>query len=491
MQPATTSRLRGNRAITFAVLAVAASSFSLLQSLIVPVLSTIQTEFHTSQTTVTWVLTGYLLSASICTPLIGRVGDVVGKTRMLTAALVVLSIGSLAAALAPSIGWLIAARVLQGVGGGVMPLSFGILRDEFQEGMRTAISVIASLLSMGFAAGIVLAGPIVDAFGFRGLFLIPAGVTAVAAVAALVFIPDSPVRSPGRLPLVPALLLTGWLVALLLGVSQGNPRGWGSPTVIGLFAAAALLATTWIWVERRAPVPLIDMQMMQRRGMWTANVVAGCVGFGMFGSFAFLPQLLQTPTEAGYGFSASITESGHLLLPSAVASFLIGFVTAPLVGRLGARLVITAGLLAGGLSFISVSLFHDEKWQLYAATTFQGVGVGLVFSSLAAVVVSSVPASQTGVASGMNNNIRTIGGSLGAAVMAGVITSHNGIGGFPAERGYQVGFFVLGVVTISAAVASVRMPSVHQQDTGGRLVDAADGELSLVPGAGSLPSRSA
>src|SRR3954470_22058281 len=113
--------------VTFAVLAVSVWSFVLLQSLTVPVLTTIEAELNTDQTTVTWVLTAYLLSASICTPLMGRIGDVVGKVRMLVIALVILAVGSLAAALAPSIGWLIAARALQGIGGGVLPLSFGII----------------------------------------------------------------------------------------------------------------------------------------------------------------------------------------------------------------------------------------------------------------------------------------------------------------------------------------------------------------------------
>ena len=159
MQPSLRSRLRGRREITFAVLAVSASTFALLQSLIVPVLARIQVEFDTTQTTVTWVLTAYLLSASICTPLLGRLGDVVGKTRMLVFALVALSIGSLAAALAPSIGWLIAARVVQGAGGGVLPLSFGIIRDEFGERMTMALSVIASLTAVGFGVGIVARRP--------------------------------------------------------------------------------------------------------------------------------------------------------------------------------------------------------------------------------------------------------------------------------------------------------------------------------------------
>jgi EmrB/QacA subfamily drug resistance transporter len=489
--PSTTrARPRGSRAITFAVLAVAAASFSLLQSLIVPVLPTLQAEYDTDQSTVTWVLTAYLLSASICTPLLGRIGDVAGKTRVLVFALGALAVGSLAAALAPSVGWLIVARVIQGFGGGVMPLAFGIIRDEFQERMTTAISVIASILAVGFGLGIVLAGPIVDAFGVRGLFWLPMVVTGVVAVAAAVFVPASPARQKARLPLFPAVLLAAWLVALLLGLSEGNKWGWTSPRILGLFAVAVALAALWVRTELRAAVPVIDMQMMRRRGVWTSNVVALCVGFGMFGSFGFLPQLLQTPSEAGYGFGATISESGWLLLPSAVASFLVGFFTAPMVRRVGARWVVTAGLLATGAAFVSVGLFHDATWQLYAATTVQGIGSGLVFSSLAGVVVSSVPPEQTGVATGMNNNIRTIGGSIGSAMMAGVLTSHVGPTGLPAEQGYVVGFVALGVVTALAAFASMAMPAVRRV-TGSRLEDALDAELALVPGADPLPATSA
>ncbi len=164
---------------------------------------------------------------------------------------------------------------------------------------------------------------------------------------------------------------------------------------------------------------MIDMQMMRRRGVWTTNAVAFCVGFSMFAAFGFLPQFLQTPEAAGYGFGASISESGRLLLPSAVASFLVGFWTATLIRDFGARKVIVSGAVTMAGAFLAIALWHDSTWQLYAATTVQGVGSGLVFSSLAGVVIASVPAHQTGVASGMNANIRTIGGSVGAAVMAG------------------------------------------------------------------------
>jgi len=250
-----------------------------------------------------------------------------------------------------------------------------------------------------------------------------------------------------------------------------------------------VLSVAWILVELRVPVPMIDMKMMRIRGVWTSNVVAGCVGFGMFASFGFLPQLLQTPPEAGYGFGATITESGRLLLPSAVASFLVGFAVAPLIRWVGARALITTGLLTTGAAFVSIGLFHDHTWQLYVATTLQGIGSGLVFSCLAGVVVRAVPAEQTGVASGMNANIRTIGGSIGAAVMAGILTAHLTTGGYPAERGYTVGFVVLGVVMALASLAALLIPDTHQQSSGGALADAADGELGLVPAAGAVPPR--
>ncbi|GEP35394.1 MFS transporter [Nocardioides szechwanensis] len=478
----------GRGGITFAVLAVSVSSFALLQSLIVPVLATIQAEFETDQTTVTWVLTAYLLSASIATPLLGRVGDVVGKTRMLVITLCALVVGSLLAALAPSIGWLIFARVVQGAGGGVLPLAFGIARDEFQGRVATALSVLASLTAVGFGFGIVMAGPIVDAFGYQGLFWLPMVVTAVAALAAWLFVPESPVRTPARLPVVPALLLAVWLVALLLALSEGNVWGWASPRILGLFALAAVGAVAWVMVESRVPVPMIDMRMMALRGVWTTNLVAAFVGFGMFAAFGFLPQFLQTPAAAGYGFDASISESGNLLVPSAIASFLVGFFTARLIHVVGARAVIMTGTLLTGSAFLSIAIWHDATWQLYAATTVQGIGSGLVFSSLAGVVIASVPPEQTGVASGMNANIRTIGGSLGAAVMAGIVTAEVGPAGFPAERGYTIGFAVLAVGMVAAATAAYFIPDHREQPTSGPLQDAENAELGYVPGASSVSS---
>lgn len=452
--------------MSFFVLTLSAVAFSSLQSLLVPVLAHIEHTFHTDQRTVVWVLTAYLLSASILTPVLGRVGDMVGKRRMLVVTLAALTVGSALAALAPSVGWLIAARVVQGAGGGVLPLAFGIIRDLYSEArVSRAVSVLASIGALGYGAGIIAAGPVVDVLGYPWLFWLPTITTAIAAVAAHFVIPVSPVRGPRGLPLLPALLLSVGLVALLVALSEGNVRGWASPGILGLVALSVLAGTGWIWTETRVTVPMIDMAMMRRRGVWSSNCVSALLGFGMFAGFAFLPQLMQTPPEAGYGFGSTISESGRLMLPSALATFVVGFVTTPLVRRFGSRAMIVSGSALGSLSYLGLAAFHATPWQTCVAMTVLGVGLGLVFGTVAGVVVGAVPPEQTGVASGMNANIRTIGGSLGAAVMGAIVTTRVSATGHPPEVAYTLGFTTLGVALALGSIAALFVPG-----PGGRLI---------------------
>src|SRR6266540_6554869 len=212
--------------LTLAVLATVVAAFAMLQSLVSPALPVIQRELGTTPSAVTWVFTALLLSVSVATPLLGRIGDMVGKERTLLFGLIALAVGCLIAALAPNIGVLIAARVIQGVGGAVFPLSFGIIRDEFPaERVPSVVGVVSAVIAAGGGLGIVLAGPIVQSLGWRWLFWIPLVVVSLAAVMVRRYIPESPNRVPGRIDWLAAALLSGWLVALLLPLSAG--RSWG------------------------------------------------------------------------------------------------------------------------------------------------------------------------------------------------------------------------------------------------------------------------
>jgi EmrB/QacA subfamily drug resistance transporter len=483
----TTSSRRSHYQVTYAVLAVSVAAFALLQSLVTPVLAEIQTDLNTDQATVTWVLTAYLLSASVFTPIMGRIADKVGKERMLVVALAALAIGSLIAALAGSIGPMILARVIQGIGGGVLPISFGIIRDEFPEKrIPGAVGSIASLAAVGAGVGLVVAGPIVKLLDYHWLFWLPMIVTALAAVAAQVFVPESPVRTPGRISVLPAVLLSAWLVALLLALSEGGTWGWSSGRVLGLIAAAVVLLVAWVAVEERSASPLIDMKMMRLPAVWTTNLVALLVGFGMYASFGFLPQFSQTPSSFGYGFGASITQSGLILLPSSVTMFVMGNFSAPIARRIGPKYVVAIGCLIAAGAMSIVAFAHQHEWQLFAATAIMGAGIGLVFACLSNLIVAAVPPEQTGVASGMNANIRTIGGSIGAAIMATVVTASTFTNGVPRESGYTHGFLLLTLVMVGAAAVGLVIPRVRRAVIEEHLTDEPEHAQLGVVAAGTL-----
>ena len=475
---------RSSYKLTFAVLLLGTIAYSLLQSLVSPVLPTIQHDLHTNQNTVTWVLTAFLLSASIFTPILGRVGDMVGKERMLVVTLAALAAGSVIAGLAHSITLLIIARAVQGIGGAVLPLSFGIVRDEFP-GVKVAgaVGIIAAMAAVGGGAGIVLAGPIVSHLNYHWLFWIPMAIAVIATLCAWIFVPESPVRTPGRISWLAAVLLSAWLVALLLGVSEAPAWGWGSTRVLGLIAAAMVLIVAWVVVELRAKEPLVDMQMMQRRAVWTNNLVAFMFGMGMYAVIGFLPEFVQTPTSTGYGFGASIIQSGLFLLPLTVTMFIGGLLSGRIAATIGSKSAVIAGSIASTCAYLLLAFAHHEAWEIYVASTLLGIGLGLAFSAMSNLIVQAVPMAQTGVASGMNANIRTIGGAIGAAVMSSIVASQILADGYPAESDYTRGFSFLAAMTVVAVVAALFIPKAPGAGADPDLTHHLEhAELAVVPG---------
>src|SRR3954447_13250618 len=305
--------------ITFALLAIVGISYALLQSLVAPALPDIQHALHTSVSSVSWVLTAYLLSASIATPLIGKLGDMYGKARLLVCVLVVLSAASVLCALATSLPVMLIGRVLQGAAAGIFPLAFGIIRDEFPpERVAGAIGLMSALMGIGGGAGVVLAGPIADNLSYHWLFWLPLVPIVVATVLIHRFVPESPIRVPGRINWTAAALMSSGLAACLLAVTKATQWGWVSGRTLGLLAIGVVLLALWVRHEMRSEQPLVDMKMMRIRGVWTTNTVAFAVGFGMYASFILIPEFVETSPHHGYGFGSSVTGAGLFLAPSTV-----------------------------------------------------------------------------------------------------------------------------------------------------------------------------
>jgi EmrB/QacA subfamily drug resistance transporter len=444
--------------VILAVLSLGGGAYALLQSLVVPALPVLRHDLHTTTSGVAWVFTSYLLAASVVTPIAGRLGDMFGKKRVLVITLFGLAAGSLLAALVHTLPLMIVARTIQGLGGAVFPLAFGIVRDEFpRERVAGAIALISGILGIGGGLGIVLAGPILQGLSYHWLFWIPLVVTVASAVAAIVFIPESPLRAPGNVHWLGAILLSGWLVALLLAVSEAPSWGWGSSKTIGLIVLGVVIAAVWVWKENRAVHPLVDMKMMRLPAVWTTNLAALLIGFGMYSAFVLIPQFVQTPRSTGYGYGASVSQAGLYLVPTTIAMLIFSPIGGRLSGVVGSKVPLVAGTVVTLVSFVVLAT-AASRWEIYVASALLGIGVGFAFASLANLIVEAVRPDQTGVASGMNTIVRTIGGAIGAEVGASILSANALSSGFPDKHGYTITFALCAAVLGVGVLASLAVP---------------------------------
>lgn len=448
--------------VTLAILTLAGIAFALQQTMVIPALPTLQRELHTTTTWVTWVLTVFLLVASVATPVLGKLGDQYGKERLLVISLALFLAGSVVAALAWNIWALIAARAIQGAGGAVFPLSFGIIRDEFpREKLGVAIGLVSAVFGIGGGFGIVLSGLIVDNMSWRWLFIVGAAAIAVAVVLVHRYVPESPIKTPSRVDVVGATLLSGGLIAMLLALTEGEDWGWTSRRTLSLAVAAAVLLVAWGFAELRVPEPMVDMRMLAVRQVLFTNLTALVAGFAMFGSFVLVPNFVEIPHGlpdsvqrlVHFGFDASATKAGLYLLPSSVTLLFAGPVAGLIGRRVGSKWPLAAGLLLVAAAAGSLALWNEEPWQILAAMAVLGVGVGFAFAAMATLITEAVRPTETGVATGMNTVMRTVGGVIGGQVGAALLAAHTigGTGGVPSVVGFEIAFGISAVAALVGA----------------------------------------
>ena len=389
-----------------------------------------------------------------------------GKERLLLWTLGILTAGTVLAAVSSSLGLLIAARFIQGAGGGIFPLAFGIVRDEFpRERVAGGIGLLSAILGVGAGAGIVLAGVLVEHLDYHWLFWIPLVAIVAAALATWRWVPESPIRVPGRVNWLAAILMTVGISLILLAISNTTKWGWGSAKTVGLVAAGVVVSIAWIAVEVRSREPLIDMAMMRVRGVWTTNTAALLLGAGMYSSFIVLPQFAQLPKSTGFGFGASVVVSGLYLLPSTVFMTILGLKAGAISARFGSRAALLTGTAFAAAAFAQLALAHRHPYELLIAASLLGVGVGLAFAALGNLIVEAVPSHQTGVATGMNTVMRTLGGALGGQLAATFIAD-NMARGEPTVTGFTDTFVMATAFLVACLVAAAFVPRRSAGGTG-------------------------
>lgn len=437
----------------FAAIAISVASLALLQNLVIPVIPMIASDFGVSADAASWTNTAWLIAAAVATPLLGRIGDLRGRRNTFLAVLGVIAVGDVVASFAPNLEVLILARVLQGIGGALFPLAFGLLRDVMPRHQLTgAIGATSAIIGIGGAAGSVLAGPLAEAFGWRGVFAVPFVAAIAGVLLTFLLVPPAGLRATGRVNIVSATLLSAWLIALLVPLSSGARWGWGAPLTLAMFAAAAVLIAAWVASELRSPEPLVDLRLIAGRAIWPVNAATLLIGAAAFGFWGYLPQFLETPISSGWGLGLGVQAAGLALLPLLIAMSSVGFATGLIARVIPLRVMMALGatLMAAGIVF--AVLDHQATATLAIAGGVFGLGIGLAYASAASLIVESVPADRTGIATGVNANLRTIGSAIGSAFTTAVVFGGVEPGGAPAMDGYAVAWLTLAVGTVVAAI---------------------------------------
>jgi EmrB/QacA subfamily drug resistance transporter len=461
--PALTVPVAQRTAPIISVLLLAGMAYALSQTMVFPALPSIGDHFDAGPQATSWVLTAFFLSASVATPIFGKLGDLYGKDRVLPIVLALLCIGSVMCALAPSIGWLIAGRAISGAAGGIFPLAFGIIRETFPpERVSTAIGGISATFGIGGGVGLVIAGLIVEALDASWLFWL--GLMALPAAFAIHrYVPREETRKDAKVDWLGAALLSVSLASLLYGLSKANAWGWGDPRTLTLIVGGLAMAVFWGWVETKIPQPLVDMRVLRRRPVLMTNITAVLIGFSMFASFLLIPQLAQTPESTGYGFGASVTGAGLLMLPSTLIMLVAGPWAGRIAVRANSRLPLVLGAGFGALAFAFYAVAHTEVWQIALGGVLLGIGIGFSFSAMANLVVEAVPRDEVGVATGINTIMRSLGGALGAQLVATLLTTQTvGNPPIPTEAAYTDAFIVAAIAAALAVVAALMIPVVRR-----------------------------
>lgn len=406
---------------TFVVTSVAVFMVSLDNLVVTTALPVIKADLGASLSGLEWTVNAYTLTFAVLLLTGAALGDRFGRKRMFLVGLALFTAGSAAAALAPSIEWLIAARALQGVGGAIVtPLTLTILSGAVPPARRgLALGIWGGVSGLAVALGPVVGGAIVEGLSWRWIFWLNVPIGLVLLPIAWSRLSES--RGPNRSLDLPGLgLASAGLFGIVWGLVRGNEHGWTSPGVLAPIIAGAILLGAFVLWERGAKEPMVPLRFFRSRAFSAANVTSLLMSFGMFGAIFLLAQFFQV--VQGY----SPLAAGIRTLPWTAMPIVVAPIAGILSDRIGARPLLVAGmaLMAGGLAWVAAIASPTTPYlEMVPALVISGIGMSLYFAPVANLVLSTVRRSEEGKASGVNNTVREVGGVFGVAALASIFSA--------------------------------------------------------------------
>jgi MFS family permease len=452
--------------LIIAVLAFAGIAVSVMASLVIPILGELPTLLHTSETNASWVVTSTLLAAAVATPVMGRLGDMHGKRRMILISLVLLVAGSLVSGLTSALVPMLIGRTLQGIGSGLIPLAISLLRDTVpRERLGSAVALISSSLGIGGALGLPAAAVVAQHLGWHELFYGAAILGALCFVLILFFVPESATRAEGRFDFVGAVGVAAGLLCLLVPLSEGGSWGWGNGKTLGLFAASLVVLLAWGWYELRVGEPLVDLRTSARRQVLFTNLTAVAIGFAMYGTSLLLPQLLQLPKATGYGLGQSMVAAGMCMAPGGFVMMLVSPYGAKLSRARGPKISLIVGAVIVGLGYLALLGLTHSVWEIIVGSCVVTAGIGFAYAAMPALIMSAVPVTETAAANALNSLMRSIGVSIASAAIA-VVLAHSSKPFYgtelPTMSGFRGGFLIALAGCVAAVLVALFIPGIRK-----------------------------
>jgi MFS family permease len=439
---------------------------SIISSLGAPLLPDVAEDLHVSLPNAQWSLTAALIAGAIAAPVLGRLGDGRHRRQSILGALAVVTAGGVVAGLAGSLPVLIVGRVMQGIGLGLAPIAMATARDHLEgEHARRTIALLSVSGATGLGAGYPISGLIAEGIDLHAAFFFGAILSAAALLAAYLEIPSNREGPAISLDVSGALVGALAVVALMIGIGQGDEWGWSSPATIGCFLVAIVVGALWTRRQLRVPAPLVDLSQLRHRAVLGADLSAGLLGIALYMFLTVITEFVQTPSAEGFGFGASTLVAGLCLVPFSVASLLGSRMMTATLRRAGSR----TALAIGGTSIVAAGVFfalvHGALWQACVMMALLGLGFGFTFAAIPGLITRSVPAREVGSAMGFYQVVRSIGFSAGSALVASILASHAVAGSpFPAVGGYTTALWVGAVIAVFATIVAVAMaPSEPHQ----------------------------
>jgi len=457
---------------TLAILSLIATMIMYSETMLVPAIPDLIKDFHISYSTSSWILTTYLVTGAIMTPITGRLSDVYGKKKILLVIMLIYAVGVSLGGFVTNIYEMLSIRIIQGIGMSMFPIAFGIVREQFpRKKLAIGQGIISSMFAAGAVIGLVVGGSLIQNYGWQSTFYSIIPIVLFLLVIIKKFIQIGEVHPEWKIEEADhqngqkngfdilgaatlAVTITAFLMALTF-VEEGDSIGF---TVIGLVAIGVVFFVLFVIIEKKSKSPLINFDILWHKAILPSNVMVMIVGLSMFMVFQTIPVLVRSPLPLGFG--GDPTATANVQLPFALVLLIFGPTSGFIISRLGSTKPIIVGSIIGTVGFISLFMYHSTEFLVSANLAILSTGLSLTNVGAMNIVMLATPKQNVGVSLGMSTLIRIIGASIGPA-MAGMFmqthkTSLPGIvGTFPTPDSYNLIFFsasIISAISIGLAI---------------------------------------